>query len=214
MAPIDPEPTGSVVDVAEVRDYPLINAEVEARLRLGLGRVILAGVEGQRLLLAGLSGPWEAVVEIQGRAGPELAATLDAPGLRVVCQGPAADGAGRALRAGRLLIRGDAGAGVGYTQAGGTIVVAGSAGPRAGLDQAGGTLILLGEVGRLAGERQAGGRLYAVGDRLGPHAGLGRRGGRLIRLSVGGEPAVADDRLAFRDALDGLGPWLKSDVPG
>jgi glutamate synthase domain-containing protein 3 len=212
----DEDVAGTVVVIPEVREYSRINVEVVRRLSMGLDRVVLAGAEGQRLLLAGLSGPWLAVIEVRGRAGPELAAGLDAPGLRVACLGPAGDGAGRGLRAGTLLIRGDAGDAVGYTQAGGTIVVSGPAGPRAGLDQAGGALILLGPVGRLAGERQMGGRLFARDDRLGPHAGLGRRGGRLIRLSAEGalpDPVDPDDRLAFRAALDDLAPWLGPERP-
>src|SRR4029453_17950212 len=82
-----------LVVIPEIRDYQRINAEVGRLLADGHGRVRLLGAEGHRLLLAGLRGAWEAVVEVEGRAGPELAADLDAPGLLVVCLGPAADGA-------------------------------------------------------------------------------------------------------------------------
>lgn len=177
-----------VVSIPEIRDYQRINAELVAHLGAGHGRVRLAGAEGQRLLVSGLSGDWVAVIEVEGRAGPELAAEMDAPGLTVVCGGPAADGAGRGLRAGRLVIRGDAGPALGYAMQGGTIVALGSVGPRAGLNQRGGLIVALGAVGPLAAERQAGGRFFAFEDRLGPHAGRGRRGGSFGRFVPGDEP--------------------------
>jgi glutamate synthase domain-containing protein 3 len=202
-----------VVSIPDIREYPRINAELVQRLDEGHPRVILAGAEGQRLLTAGLAGSWDAVVEIEGNAGPELAAGLDAPGLRIVCHGSAGDGAARGLRAGRVLVRGRAGDAVAYTQAGGCVVVAGPSGPRAGLDLSGGTLILLGAVGRLAGERQSGGRLFAYADRLGPHAGHGRRGGRLLALEPGTGTSDADDLEAYRDALEAFSPWLAAWAP-
>ena len=194
----------AVVSVPDVRDYLRINAELVAHLDAGHARVRLAGTEGQRLLASGLAGPWNAVVEIDGRAGPELVAELNAPGLTVVCGGSAADGAGRSLRAGRLLIRGEAGAGLGYAMEGGTVVVLGAAGPRAGLNQRGGTIAALGAVDALAGERQSGGRFFVHEDQIGPHAGRGARGGRLVRLvrenevSRGLDP---DDLSAYLEVL-------------
>jgi glutamate synthase domain-containing protein 3 len=206
--------SGSValISVPEVRDYQRINAELAQQLDRGVSRVRLTGAEGQRLLVAGLAGGWRAVVEVEGRAGPELAAALNAPGVTVVCHGPADDGAGRGLRAGRLLILGNAGEALGYAQEGGTIVAARAAGPRAGLNQKGGVLIVLGDVGRLAGERQLGGRLFAHGSRLGPHAARGRRGGRLVSLGDEGdglEGIDADDTEVFRNHLNALAPWLE-----
>lgn len=185
------------VPVPEIRDYHVINAEVVRLLDAGRTHVRLAGAEGQRLLLAGLAGAWQAVVEVDGRAGPELAAGLDAPGLTVVCRGPTADGAARGLAGGLVVLCGDTGAAVGYAQRGGAVVVKGDAGPRAGLNQTGGDLLLLGRVGALAGERQAGGRLFAVAPTLGPYAGHARRGGRLIRL------AAPDDFATGLDPADG-----------
>lgn len=204
-----------VIAIPDVREYPRINAEVAQRLDAGHPRVRLTGAEGQRLLLAGLAGPWQAVVEIEGQAGPELAAELNAPGLTVVCHGAAADGAGRGLRAGRLVILRHAGDAVGYTQAGGVIAVAGPAGHRAGLDMAGGTLLLLGPVGRLAGERQMGGRLFARSGQPGPHAGHGRRAGSLILIEQSGDldPSASDpDRLAYHALRQELAPWLTENV--
>ncbi|MEO6808019.1 MAG: glutamate synthase [Isosphaeraceae bacterium] len=198
----------SVVAVPEIRDYGRINAQVALLLDSGQSRIRLAGAEGQRLLLSGLNGPWRAVVEIEGRAGPELAASLDAPGLMVLCHGPAADGAGRGLRAGGLLITGDVGVAAGYAMTGGTLIVQGRAGPRAGLVMAGGVLVVGGNADRLMGERQCGGLIFALGPQNGPHAGHGRRGGRLIALENLGklDPAAAK---TLHEALEGFTPWLE-----
>ena len=200
-----------VVSVAEIRDYHLINAEVVRHLDAGQLHVQLVGAEGQRLLLAGLAGAWTAVIEIDGRAGPELAAGLDAAGLTVVCRGPAADGAARGMRGGLIIVRGDVGAAVGYAQVGGAVVVWGAAGPRAGLNQAGGDLMLLGRVGALAGERQAGGRVFAVGAWLGPHASHGQRGGRFLTLAERDDLATGLDPDEAHAAMTLRGkalPWL------
>jgi glutamate synthase domain-containing protein 3 len=201
----------SVVSVPDIRDYHLVNAEVVRRLDAGQRCIRLVGAEGQRLLVAALTGSWDAVVEVEGQVGPELAAGLDAPGLTVVCRGPAADGAARGLRSGLVVLRDDVGVAVGYAQVGGAIVVAGAAGPRAGLNQAGGDLVLLGSVGALAGERQAGGRVFAVAGRLGPHAGRGRRGGRFLTLASRNDLATGLDPDDSHVALALLGrafPWL------
>ncbi|HWE37665.1 MAG TPA: glutamate synthase [Isosphaeraceae bacterium] len=207
-----PATTPTVV-VPEVREYTRINAEVARLLDLGATRVRLAGVEGQRLLLAGLAGPWSATVVVEGRAGPELAAGMDAPGLTVVCHGDALDGAGSNLKSGRLWVLGDAGDAVGYAQAGGAIVVAGAAGHRAGLNMNDGVLILSGAVGRLAGERQAGGRIFVKEGHAGPHLGHGRRGGRLVVLTMPlpDDPADLD---SHRAALRGMEEWRVGPWPG
>ncbi len=182
-----PEPRrvpDATIFVPEVRDYHQINAQIAQALDAGARHVRLAGVDRQRLLASGLRGGWDATVEVDGNAGPEVGADLDAPGLRVVVIGSAADGAGRALKAGLLLIQEDAGDGLGYAMSGGTIVVGGSVGARAGLEQRGGLIWLGGPVGRLAGDRQAGGRLMLLASHAGPHAGRGRRGGELVRAET------------------------------
>jgi len=191
-----------IVPVPELRDYRRINAELARLLDEGHRCVRLEGVEGQRLLLHRLAGRWEAVVELDGDAGPELAAGLDAPGLLVISSGDAGDGAGSGLVAGRVLIAGHAGDAVGYAMRGGALIVAGSAGHRAGLNQCGGTLVLLGGAGRLAGERQSGGSLFAGGNALGPHAGRDRRGGRFVA-------ADAREDREYRAAVAGLDPWIE-----
>jgi glutamate synthase domain-containing protein 3 len=193
-----PPPDGAdrdvpVVSIPDIRDYHKVNAELVALLDAGYRRVRLAGTEGQRLLVSGLRGSWNALIEIEGRAGTELAAELNAPGLSIVCRGPAADGAGRGLRGGRLIILEAAGPAVGYAIEGGTIVVLGPVGPRAGLNQHGGTIVVLGPVGPLAAERQAGGRFVAFEDKVGPHAGRGRRGGALDFLSRSAPPLAPAD---------------------
>src|SRR4051794_28195991 len=122
----------AVLSIPEIRDYERINAELVQRLDAGHARVRLEGAERQRFLAARLTGGWSAVVEVVGRAGPELAAEMDAPSLTVVCRGPAADGAARGLVAGRVVVLGDVDEAAGYAQQGGTILVARDAGARAG----------------------------------------------------------------------------------
>jgi glutamate synthase domain-containing protein 3 len=192
------------VAVPEVRDYHRINAELARLLDRGHNRVRLVGVEGQRLLAAGLAGAWRAVVEVEGRAGPELAAGLDAPAVIVVAYGGIGDGGARDLRAGSVVVLGDVGTAFAYRQRGGIAVAAGWAGPRAGLEQAGGCLVLAGPAGPLLGERQAGGRIFALGP-VGPHAGRGRRGGRLL---LHDDSATPQDHACFRDLIQTLRPWL------
>ena len=198
------------LSVPEIRDYEKLNAELVVLLDQGHGRVRLDGAEGQRLLGAGLRGGWNAVVEVEGRAGPELGFGLDAPGLTLVCRGSADDGAGSRMRAGRVVVGGDAGAGAGYAMTGGSLVVLGTAGPRAGLNQQGGVLLLRGEVGPLAFERQAGGLALAPAGRIGPHAGRAPRGGRRVALGTVGDPFAGldfDSAAVLRSLLRELEPW-------
>lgn len=192
----------AVLLIPELRDYERINAELLGLLDRGATRVVLSGAEGQRLLAARLRGGWSATITVEGDAGPELAAEMDAPGLTIHVRGRAADGAGRGLVAGRLDIAGDAGEALGYGVRGGTILVRGDAGHRAGLMQSGGIIVILGRVGRLAGERQSGGSLIVSADRLGPHPGRGHRGGVLRTL--------ASDQMPPVDDLDALESMLHS----
>ena len=171
-----------VIVIPEVRDYQRINSELIVRLDEGHPLIRLTGAGGHRLLASRISGRWNAVVEIEGDVGPEIALGLNAPGLTVICRGDAADGAGSGLIAGLLVIQGSAGNAVGYAQRGGTIVVMRDSGHRAGLNRAGGTLALLGAAGRLVGERQSGGAILVDLDKLGPYPGHANRGGRLIPL--------------------------------
>jgi glutamate synthase domain-containing protein 3 len=201
-----------VIAVPEIRHYHAINFELIRRLDAGCKTIRLAGVRGQRLLAAGLAGSWTAVIEVDGDAGPELAAGLNAPGLIVVCRGRAEDGAASRLQAGTLLVLGDVGIAFGYAQSGGVAVACGAAAARAGLRHSGGDVILLDTVGPLAGEGQAGGRLFAFADRIGPHAGRGRRGGRFIRVATDGSGSeVGDspvDRAEWMARLEPLRRWL------
>ncbi|WP_422931230.1 glutamate synthase [Singulisphaera sp. PoT] len=195
------------ISIPDIRDYERINAELIELLHQGCPRVRLVGAEGQRFLVSGLRGSWKALIEVEGRAGPELAAGLDAPGVTVICRGAAADGAGRGLRDGRLLVCGDVGEGLGYAQEGGVIITNRNAGNRAGLNQKSGVLVVLGRVGRLAGERQSGGLIFVDGSGLGPHAGRGHRGGRLVRLGSASD-ATPGELETLRGAVSGLAPWI------
>ena len=197
-----------VLSVPEIRDYRAINGELVRHLDLGARSLRLTGANGQRLLVSGLFGPWTAVIEVMGHAGPELAQGLYAPGLTVVCRGSVADGGASGLRAGQLLVMGAAGPAFGYAQRGGLAMVVGSAGARAGLCQGGGDLILIGQIGPLAGERQSGGRLLTSAD-LGPHSGRARRGGRFIQMEPPGAGIPdAEDRAAMASAFSTFSPWL------
>lgn len=203
------------LSIPDIREYDRINAELIQCLEDGARHVRLLGAEGQRFLAAGLAGPWDAVIEVEGRAGPEIAAGLDAPRITVVCRGPVADGAGRGLRSGRLVVLGNSGESVAYGQVGGTVFIAGDAGHRAGLNQYGGVLLIRGAVGRLAGERQNGGWLFASDNRVGPHAGRGQRGGRFVRLPSQDPAASSLDPSAletYRKTLADLAPWIDPDV--
>ncbi len=217
LADASADPPAAVVSIPEVREYPRINAEVVRHLDAGHARVVLAGAGGHRLLLHGLTGAWNAVVEVEGHAGPELAAELNAPGLTVVCRGPVADGAARDLREGRVVILGNAGDALACSQRGGAVLVVGSSGHRAGLGQVGGSLVLLGAVGRLAGERQSGGRLWAVDGQVGPHSRRGQRGGRLILIVPEGDGTsgmVPADAEAFSSLMRTFAPRLGSSWAG
>ena len=196
--------------IPEIRDYQRINGELVALLDAGHPRVILDGAEGQRLLASGLRGPWDATIEIDGRTGPELAANLEAPGLTIVARGGTADGAGRGLRSGCVVVLGDAADGAGYSQSGGTLIVVGSAGHRAGLAQSGGTIAIIGEVGRLTGDRQAGGRLFSAGLLPDQFDGRGRTGGHRIRVEDDGAVPEAD-RAEWLRLLDLASAW--ADIP-
>lgn len=209
--PLD-RPAAVVLSVPEIRDYRAINQELVRHLDQGCPSIRLTGALGQRLLVSDLRGQWSAAIEIEGDAGPELAAGLDATGLTVVCRGSAGDGAASGLRAGRVLIIGRVDTAFGYAQRGGLAMLAGTAGPRAGLGQLGGDLILIGRAGPLAGERQSGGRLMTQAD-LGPHAGRGRRGGRFLRLDQRREPLEQDDRAALEFAFTTFAPWLGPKSP-
>ncbi len=196
---------GPVIVVPEVRDYVRINAELVALLDQGHPRIRLEGAEGQRLLASGLVGRWDAVIEVEGRTGPELAADLDAPGLRIIARGGTADGLGRGLRAGTILLIGDAGDGVGYAQSGGLLVVAGSVGHRAGLAQSGGTLAVLGSTGRLAGDRQSSGFFFLGRGGFGPYPGRGQSGGSRVAWI---DPLGPLEQAAWSGMVEAVSPWV------
>lgn len=207
------DPSVPILPVNEIRDYHRINAHIAQLLDRGAARIRLSGVERQRLLVSGVRGPWQAVVEIDGTAGPELAADLDAPNLLVIARRGATEGAGRGLRSGALAILQHAGDGLAYRQSGGMIAVLGPVGHRAGLELRGGLLYLGGPTGRLAAERQSGGRIFAWGEPVGPFAGYARRGGRWSTRSD--EADVADRHLLApyaRRLVAELGPG--SAAPG
>jgi glutamate synthase domain-containing protein 3 len=210
-AELEPHSSSEVsLAVSELRDYHVINREVLGHLDRGRSLIRLAGVEGQRLLLHGLRGDWAATILVEGDAGPELASEMDARKLAVICTGRAADGAGRGLISGTLVVLGASGTALGYGQSGGSIAAWSAIGPRAGLDQAGGRLVLASAVGRLAGERQRGGTLVLLGAEVAGNLGHARRGGRLVSPAgrVSGTAAMgAQDVAAIGEIASRCAAW-------
>lgn len=194
-----------MIIVPEVRDYVRINAELVSLLDRGHRQIRLVGAEGQRLLASGLVGGWQSVIEVDGHTGPELAANLDAPRVRIVARGNTLDGVGRGLKSGLILVDGDAGDAVGYAQSGGSLVVTGSAGHRAGLGQSGGTLAVLSSTGRLAGDRQSGGIFFLGPGGTGPYPGRGQCGGRRVGWL---DPRDTLDQVAWNDLVEAVSPWV------
>lgn len=173
------------MSVPDIRDYQKINAELRRLLDEGHPVIELVGVNRQRLLVSGLSGGWQAVIVVVGNPGPELAAALNAPGLRVNVMGSVADGVARGMNAGRVVVAGQAGDGAGYAMSGGGLLIEGTAGHRTGLMMSGGTLIVRGGAGRLVAERQSGGTVFIPASIEAFHDRRGASGGRLIRVSPG-----------------------------
>lgn len=132
-----------MIPIPLIRDYHEVNGDLGQLLDLGHTHVTLSGADGQRLLLSGLTGAWNARIEVLGNVGPEFCAGMDADGLDVVCRGDAADGVGSRLSAGCVVVLGTAGSVSGYGQRGGMIVVRGDVGPRPGLRQRGGWLVTI-----------------------------------------------------------------------
>jgi len=192
-------PAGDVpaVSVPDIRDYQKINAELRRLLDEGHPIVELAGVNRQRLLISGLVGQWHASIVVVGNPGPELAAELDAPHLRIHVMGSVADGVARGMKAGRVIVAGQAGDGSGYSLRGGGLLIEGAAGHRTGLMMSGGTIIVRGGVGRLVAERQIGGTIFVADPIASPLDRRGASNGRLIR--VGGGLPVDEYQRALRE---------------
>ncbi len=153
----------TVVRVDEIRDYSRINVEVSRLFESGASRIRLARCGGQRLLLFGLRGRGDCLIEVEGDVGPEFAAELDAADVRVYVRGSVADGVARGMRSGAVLVAGNAGDVAGYAMAGGTLAIAGWAGRRVGLDMTGGLIAICGGTGGLVGERRRGGTIEVAG---------------------------------------------------
>lgn len=201
--------------VPEIRDYHQINREVARLLSTGATRVRLMGVDGQRLLLSGLEGPWSATLEIVGTTGPDLAFGMNAPGVRAIVMGSAGAGAGYGLKAGTVLIVRDAAEGVGARMEGGTVIVAGTAGHRAGYRQSGGRLLVLGPAGRLAGDRRTGGTLLLDAARASTPFGRGAIGFRWLQSDDQGISGLlsAEECRALRESLAGASFEMGRDHP-
>lgn len=191
--------------VPEVRDYQRITAQVVHSLDAGATLVRLVGVDRQRLLLAGLAGPWQAIIVVEGASGPELAAGLNAPGLTILATSDVDDGAAARLREGRVLVIGRADDGLATGMTGGLVVVLGGAGHRAGLRQRGGRILIRGDVGRLAGDRRTGGVLDVDSARLAAQVGRPGFVGDAAPWTSAASLLTIEDSRAFEAALHSTG---------
>jgi glutamate synthase domain-containing protein 3 len=143
----------------EWRDSHAVTQQVGLALNRGYRQIFLTGARGDRLLLAGLSGPWEAGVRIDGDVGTEFARGLNASGLFVLVNGSSGAGAGYGLKAGTLVVAGKSGAMLGTHIEGGEIWALGFAGSRLAHCSKGGRIVVGNGIGPMAMDRRISGTL-------------------------------------------------------
>jgi glutamate synthase domain-containing protein 3 len=143
----------------EWRDSHAVTQQVGLALNKGYRQISLTGARGDRLLLAGLSGPWEAEVRIDGDVGTEFARGLNATGLFVLVNGSSGAGAGYGLKAGTLVVAGKSGAMLGTHIEGGEIWALGFAGSRLAHCSKGGRIVVGNGIGPMAMDRRISGTL-------------------------------------------------------
>lgn len=143
----------------EWRDSHAVTQQVGLALNKGYRQIFLTGARGDRLLLAGLSGPWEAEVRIDGDVGTEFARGLSASGLFVLVNGSSGAGAGYGLKAGTLVVAGKSGAMLGTHIEGGEIWALGFAGSRLAHCSKGGRIVVGNGIGPMAMDRRISGTL-------------------------------------------------------
>jgi glutamate synthase domain-containing protein 3 len=143
----------------EWRDSHAVTQQVGLALNKGYRQIFLTGARGDRLLLAGLSGPWEAEVRIDGDVGTEFARGLNASGLFVLVNGSSGAGVGYGLKAGTLVVAGKSGAMLGTHIEGGEIWALGFAGSRLAHCSKGGRIVVGNGIGPMAMDRRISGTL-------------------------------------------------------
>jgi len=144
------------IHLPEWRDSLAVNQEIRRALLSGRTNVHLTGARGDRLLLNGLTGSFEARIRIDGDVGTELARDLNAENLFVVVNGSVGSGTGMGMKAGTLCITGTSGALLGTQMQGGDIWAMSLVGSRAGYRATGGTLRTIHPPGPLLLDRSHG----------------------------------------------------------
>jgi formylmethanofuran dehydrogenase subunit C len=168
----------------EWRDSHAVTQQVALALNHGHKKIVLSGARGDRLLLAGLTGPWAAEIRIDGDVGTELARGLDTPAIFV-------------------LVDGNAGAGAGYGLKSGTLVIAGRSGALLGSHIEGGEIWAIGDAGNRLAHCANGGRII-VGARIGPMAMDRRRAGT---LTIRAFPHPAEEAQEMAHKIAGIRAW-------
>lgn len=147
------------IHLPEWRDSYAVTQQVAGALNKGIERIYLSGARGDRLLLAGLTGPWSAEIRIDGDLGTELAREVNAPSLFILANGNAGAGAGYGLKGGTLAISGSCGALLGSGIKGGEIWALAGTGTRLGHRASGGRLVISSGIDAMAMDRRTGGTI-------------------------------------------------------
>jgi glutamate synthase domain-containing protein 3 len=165
--------------------YREVNAKLRELVALGVERIVLKEVYGQRYIGTGIKK--KVKIEIHGTPGNDLGIFLYGPDIEVF--GNAQDGVGNTMMHGTIVVRGHAGDVCGYGMRGGRIYVEGDVGYRVGIHMKGykhlvPTFVIGGRAGNFFGEYMAGGRLILLGinrkpgeEIVGDYCATGMHGG-------------------------------------
>ena len=205
--------------------YRELNNWLREQERVGVKKVLLRGVQGQRYIGTGLGGGMH--IEIRGTPGNDLAAFMN--GCSIDIYGNVQDAMGNTMSEGRIIVHGSAGDVVGHSIRGGEIWIRGDVGYRAGIhmkasDKQCPILIIGGMARDFLGEYMAGGILVVLGleqsrmiSLTGNYVGTGMHGGtiylrgRVEPYKLGREasvhPMTEDDYLRLSGYL---GPYCEA----
>ena len=168
--------TGSTHEVvldAQGIYYRQLNEQIRAALDAGARRLVVRNLCGQRYIGCGLRR--QALLELEGTPGNDLAAFMDGPS--IVVRGNAQDGVGNTMTSGEIVVHGHAGDLLAHSLRGGRIFVRGGAGYRCGIHmkqfhEPVPVVMIGGTLGDYAGEYMAGGILIVLGLDAPPGAPL------------------------------------------
>lgn len=160
----------SVVIDAQSLSYFELNARIREFASLGVKRIILQNVHGQRYIGTRLYRLAPVEIEIFGTPGNDLGAFMD--GHRIFVHGNAQDGIGNTMNSGEIIVHGRAGDILGMSMRGGEIFIKDSIGYRAGLHmkeygEKRPALVIGGTAQDFLGEYMAGGVIILLGLNLG-----------------------------------------------